>query len=48
MKVKAAVTLGYQQPFSIKDIQVSAPKKRRSDGKNCRYRRLSYRRGDPR
>ncbi|HBR6852121.1 TPA: NAD(P)-dependent alcohol dehydrogenase [Klebsiella aerogenes] len=27
MKVKAAVTLGYQQPFSIKDIQVSAPKK---------------------
>lgn len=47
MKVKAAVTLGYQQPFSIKDIQVSAPK-RRSDGKNCRYRRLSYRLGDPR
>ncbi len=27
MKVKAAVTLGYQQPFSIKNIQVSAPKK---------------------
>ncbi len=26
MQVKAAVTLGYQQPFVIKDVEVAPPK----------------------
>ncbi len=47
MQVKAAVTLGYQQPFVIKDVEVA----RRKAGclrENCRHRRLPYRRRDAR
>ncbi len=29
MQVKAAVTLGYQQPFVIKDIEVARPARMR-------------------
>lgn len=29
MQVKAAVTLGYQQPFVIKDVEVAPPRRTR-------------------
>ncbi len=47
MQVKAAVTLGYQQPFVIKDVEV-APPEDEILVKISRHRRLPYRRRDAR
>ncbi len=48
MQVKAAVTLGYQQPFVIKDVEVAPAGEGRDISENCRHRRLPYRRRDAR